>query len=82
MDAYSGYNQIPMHRLDEEKTTFIIPMANYYYKVNAIQTKKRGSHVSEIDEQGVCILDWNLYGGVYRRHVSKDRGKWKTTLRP
>ncbi|XP_072064170.1 uncharacterized protein [Arachis hypogaea] len=25
MDAYSGYNQIPMHRPDEEKTAFITP---------------------------------------------------------
>lgn len=33
MDAYSGYNQIPMHLLDEEKTTFITLMVNYYYKV-------------------------------------------------
>ena len=26
MDAYSGYNQIPMHQLDEENTAFITPM--------------------------------------------------------
>ena len=33
MDAYSGYNQIKMHPLDEEKTTFIRENANYCYKV-------------------------------------------------
>ena len=33
MVAYFGYNQIPMHLSDEEKTAFITPMANYCYKV-------------------------------------------------
>ena len=33
LDAYSGYNQIPMHPLDEEKKTFITPMGNYCYRV-------------------------------------------------
>ena len=33
MDAYSGYNQIMMHPLHEEKTAFIIENANYYYKI-------------------------------------------------
>ena len=33
LDAYSGYNQIRMHPLDEEKTTFITEDANFYYKV-------------------------------------------------
>ena len=33
MDAYSSYNQIRMHPLDEEKSSFITENANYYYKV-------------------------------------------------
>ena len=32
LDAYSGYNQIPMHPLDEEKIAFITPMGNYWLK--------------------------------------------------
>nr|XP_025611816.1 uncharacterized protein LOC112705182 [Arachis hypogaea] len=31
MDAYLGYNQIPMYEPDEEKTSFITPRANYCY---------------------------------------------------
>ena len=27
LDAYLGYNQIPMHSLDKEKTAFSMPMA-------------------------------------------------------
>jgi len=33
LDAYSGYNQIPMYSLDRSKTTFIIDKANYCYEV-------------------------------------------------
>ena len=33
MDTYLRYNQILMYPYDEEKTTFINPMANYCYKV-------------------------------------------------
>lgn len=32
MHAYSGYNQIQMHSLDEEKTTFITKDVNFCYK--------------------------------------------------
>ena len=43
MDAYSGYNQIPMHPCNEEKTTFITPMMNYCYKVMLFRLKNVGS---------------------------------------
>jgi len=33
MDAYSGYNQIPMAKDDEEKTAFMTKSGNYYYRV-------------------------------------------------
>ena len=33
LDAYSGYNQIPMATFDMNKTAFIIDHANYFYKV-------------------------------------------------
>ncbi|KAK1553398.1 hypothetical protein Q3G72_034344 [Acer saccharum] len=33
MDAYSGYNQIKMHKLDEEKTTFTTDQWLYCYTV-------------------------------------------------
>ncbi|XP_016182621.1 uncharacterized protein LOC107624679 [Arachis ipaensis] len=31
LNAYSGYNQIPMHKADEEKTAFITPEGIYCY---------------------------------------------------
>ena len=33
MDAYLGYNQIPMHVPNQEHTSFIIDHKLYYYKV-------------------------------------------------
>ncbi|XP_059635621.1 uncharacterized protein LOC132277792 [Cornus florida] len=32
LDAYSGYNQIPMDPNDEEKTSFVTERGTYYYK--------------------------------------------------
>lgn len=39
MDAYSGYNQIPMNPFDEEYTTFIMDRGLYCYKVMPFRLK-------------------------------------------
>lgn len=33
IDAFSGYNQIPMYKPDQDKTTFINNHGLYYFKV-------------------------------------------------
>ncbi|RYR19470.1 hypothetical protein Ahy_B03g064246 [Arachis hypogaea] len=43
MDAYSGYNQILMHRPDEEKTAFITPDGTYCYTVMPFGLKNAGA---------------------------------------
>lgn len=43
MDAYSGYNQIPMNVLDEEQTSFITNWGLNYYKVTPFQLKNAGA---------------------------------------
>nr|KYP47653.1 Transposon Ty3-G Gag-Pol polyprotein [Cajanus cajan] len=43
LDAYSGYNQIPMHARDEEKTAFITDSANYCYRVMPFGLKNAGA---------------------------------------
>ncbi|XP_015969079.1 uncharacterized protein LOC107492551 [Arachis duranensis] len=43
MDAYSGYNQIPMHRPDEDKTAFITPGGTFCYKVMPFGLKNAGA---------------------------------------
>lgn len=42
MDTYSGYNQIPLHPNDQEKTTFMIEKSNYDYKVISYGSKNVG----------------------------------------
>ncbi|KAJ9561561.1 hypothetical protein OSB04_006721 [Centaurea solstitialis] len=43
MDAYSGYNQILMHKGDQEKTTFMTDKGIYCYKVMPFGLKNAGS---------------------------------------
>ena len=43
MDAYSGYNQIPMYRRDEEHTAFITDRGLYCYKVMPFGLKNAGA---------------------------------------
>ena len=42
IDAYPGYNQIPMYELDEEHTSFIIDRELYYYKAMPFGLKNAG----------------------------------------
>ena len=43
MDAYSGYNQIPMYPQDQEKTAFITDFGVYCYNVMPLGLKNAGA---------------------------------------
>jgi hypothetical protein len=43
MDAFSGYNQIQMAEVDQEKTSFIINRGLYCYKVMPFGLKNTGA---------------------------------------
>ena len=43
LDAFQGYHQIPLALDDQEKTTFVIPIGNYHYKVMSFGLKNAGS---------------------------------------
>ena len=43
LDAFQGYYQIPLALDDQEKTTFVTPIGNYYYKVMSFGLKNAGS---------------------------------------
>ena len=43
MDAYSGYNQIPMYLPNEEHTSLIIDQGLYCYKVMSFGLKNTGA---------------------------------------
>ena len=43
LDAFSGYNQIKMHPMDEEKTAFMTEQSCYCYKVMPLGLKNAGA---------------------------------------
>ena len=43
MDAFLGYNQIKMHKLDQEKTSFITSQGLLYYKFMSFSLKNVGA---------------------------------------
>lgn len=54
MDAYSRYNQVKMHKEDEEKTTFITEMDTYcYVHSNALRIKKYWRNIPKIGGQNI-----------------------------
>jgi len=42
MDAYSGYNQIPMVEEDKQKTTFMTELGNYYFNIMSFGLRNAG----------------------------------------
>ena len=42
LDAFQGYHQIPLVLDDQEKTSFVIPIGNYHYKVMPFSLKNVG----------------------------------------
>lgn len=50
LDAYSGYNQIPMFALDQEKTAFIAEKENFCYDVIPFKLKNIGATYQ-------CLMD-------------------------
>ena len=43
MDAFSGYNQIQMHKDDQEKTLFMTSQGLFCYKVMSFSLKNAGA---------------------------------------
>ena len=48
LDAFQGYDQIPLVLDDQEKKTFVTPIRNYHYKVMPFSLKNAGSTYQKI----------------------------------
>jgi len=59
LDAYSGYNQIPMAVSDMHKTAFITDDANYFYKIMPFGLKNAGAV-----EDWSWIKSWSFWLGL------------------
>ena len=63
LDAYSGYNQIPMAASDMNKTAFITDDANYFYKVMPFGLKNAGETYQQLMDKvfshlmGQCVKE-------------------------
>lgn len=58
MDAYSGYNQIRMHAVDENKTAFCGENSNYCHKTMSFGLKKHGKAL-RTNENRLCLGLYN-----------------------
>ncbi|XP_022841922.1 uncharacterized protein LOC111365616 [Olea europaea var. sylvestris] len=64
IDAYSGYNQIPMYGLDQEHTSFVIDRGLYCYRVMSFGLKKCWGHLSMTCEFHVLPTDRKNNGSI------------------
>jgi len=61
LDAFSGYNQIPMYDGDVGKTTFITKASNYFYQVMLFGLKNVGSTFQRLMNQVFKKqIGWNV----------------------
>lgn len=58
LDAYSGYNQIKMYPLDQEKTNLIANGANFCYKVMPFSVNNAGVTYQRLMEKVFKGTDW------------------------
>ena len=68
MDAYSGYNQIPMADKDKKYIAFMTSSGNYYYNVMPFGLKKCWGHVPANDEQSLPNRNRRHARSLYERH--------------
>lgn len=62
MDAYLGYNQIPMDRVDRNMTTFMTDGKNYMYNVLPFVLKNVGHMYQRMMNK---IFEREYVGGIY-----------------
>jgi len=79
LDAYSGYNQIPMAASDMHKTAFITDDANYFYRVMPFGLKNGGATYQRLMDKvfshlmghcvGVYVDDMVVKSPSHRQHA-------------
>lgn len=75
LDAYSGYNQIPMHLEDEEKTSFITPRGPFCYRVMPFGLKNARSTYQRL----VNKIFAGLLGNIVEAYIDDTLVKSQST---
>ena len=73
LDAYSGYNQIIMHPLDEEKTTFITKDANFCYRVMPFGLKITHRGIEANPDKCTAIVEMHSPTNIQEVHKLNGR---------
>lgn len=90
LNAFQGYHQIPLALPDQEKTDFLTPIGNYYYRVmpfelkNVVSTYQRAVTRMFEGQLGKNVEAYIEHMVVKSKKKSKhlsDRGKVFTILR-
>lgn len=68
MDAYLGYNQIPIYTREGEHTTFITDRGLYYYTIIPFGLKNPGVR-PEASQHDIRRSDWDNHGDIYGRYT-------------
>lgn len=66
LDAYSGYNQIPMYYSDREKTALITEKSNYCYDVMSFGLKNTGATYQRLMDKDLTEVDKEMHGSLRR----------------
>ena len=56
LDAFSGYNQIKMHPMDEEKTAFMTEISCYCYKLMSFGLKNAGATYQRLMDRVLALM--------------------------
>ena len=85
LDAFSGYHQIPMSPIDEEKTAFITPYDLYCYKVMPFGLKNAGATyqrlMTKIFKPPVSRTVEVYINDIVARRLGRDKHRWRVARR-
>ena len=69
LDSLSGYNQIPMHPPDAEKTTFICATQAIFLQSDALWFEECRGNLSATGDQDISPIDGPVNGSPYLRYA-------------
>ena len=82
MDAFSGYNQIRMEEMDQEKNSFVTNRGLFCYKVMPFELKNARATYQRLMDKMFVYQIWEEYESLCRRHAGEKRKGKQPLKRP